>query len=112
MGLEIGFLFFLPPPPPVFSSLSLSLSLSLSFSVAVACRCLKNVFISLLLLLLLTSLLSRHPADEYKSARGGGEVTRLKESPTNIASVHSVIGCPNARASVKIAIEKRTLRAT
>ncbi len=31
--------------------------------------------------------------------------------PTNIASLHLVTGCPNARAGVEI-VKKRTLRAT
>ncbi len=35
-----------------------------------------------------------------------------RDGPTNIASVHVVMGCPNARAGVKIMEEKITLRAT
>ena len=36
--------------------------------------------------------------------------TRLQVRPTNIASVHLVMGCPNTREGVKIV--KKTLRAT
>ncbi len=35
----------------------------------------------------------------------------LKPTPTNITSVHLVMGCTNARAGVKI-VKKRSLRAT
>ncbi len=44
--------------------------------------------------------------------KAGGEVSHSSFAyPTNIASVHLVMGCPNARACIKT-VKQRTLRAT